>query len=166
MWVNPKRFCYLYVCLISEKLCGFLLMFSTSFIDSVSYFFFLYRSPSSSLCTVFNSIPFSIDEVLLSNPPANVFVFEKCNVHHKGCLYYSDGTDRPGELFHDFSVLIDLTQIVNFPTPMPDCDSHRLTLLFWIFFSSDTSVCSIMAFPPLGNSAHAVVSDSIDFPVI
>ena len=40
-----------------------------------------------------------------------------------------------------------------------------LTILpFWVyFFSSDASICSTMAFPPLGNSDH-VVSVSIDFP--
>ena len=35
-------------------------------------------------------------------------------------------------------------------------------LLFWLFFSSHTSICSTMTFPPLGNSDH-VVSVSIDF---
>ena len=35
-------------------------------------------------------------------------------------------------------------------------------LLCWIFLSSDTSICSTMAFPPLGNSDVAV-SVSIDF---
>ena len=37
-------------------------------------------------------------------------------------------------------------------------------LLFWIYFSSDASICSTMAFPSLGNFDHAVVSISIDFP--
>ena len=32
------------------------------------------------------------------------------------------------------------------------------------FISSDASICSIMAFPPLGNSDHVVVSVSFDFP--
>ena len=32
------------------------------------------------------------------------------------------------------------------------------------FISSDASICSIMAFPPLGNSDHVVVSVSLDFP--
>ena len=32
------------------------LCFRLALLDSVSYFFFLYRSPSSSLCTVFDSI--------------------------------------------------------------------------------------------------------------
>ena len=52
--------------------------------------------------------------------------------------------------------------MVNFPTQVPDCDSHRPALLDF-FLSSDTSICSTMAFPPLGNSDHVVVSVSIDF---
>ena len=62
------------------------------------------------------------------------------------------------------SVIIsnDLTQIVNFPTRIPDCDSHSPALLD-LFISSDASICSTIAFPPLGNSDH-VVSVSIDFP--
>ena len=63
------------------------------------------------------------------------------------------------------SVIIsnDLTQMVNFPTQIPDCDSHSPALLDF-FLSSDASICSTMAFPPLGNSDHIVVSVSIDFP--
>ena len=34
-----------------------------------------------------------------------------------------------------------------------------------LFISSDASICSAMAFPPLGNSDHVVVSVSIDFPI-
>ena len=33
-----------------------------------------------------------------------------------------------------------------------------------LFISFDTSICSTMAFPSLGNSDHVVVSVSIDFP--
>ena len=52
--------------------------------------------------------------------------------------------------------------MVNFPTCIPDCGSHSLVLLDSVL-SSDTSVCSAMVFPPLGNSDHVVVSVSIDF---
>ena len=51
------------------------LCFRLALLHSVSYFFFLYRSPSSSLCTVFDSVSCNIDEVLLINPSANVFVY-------------------------------------------------------------------------------------------
>ena len=55
------------------------------------------------------------DEVLSINPSAYVFVFGLC---------------------HNFSISNDLTQIVNFPTRIPDCDSHSPTLLD-LFLSSD-----------------------------
>ena len=57
----------------------------------------------------------------------------------------------------------ELTQMVNFPRQIPDCDSHSPALLD-LFLSSDASICSTMAFPPLGSSDHVVVSVSIDFP--
>ena len=65
---------------------------------------------------------------------------------------------------YNFSLSNDFTQMVNFPTQIPDCDSHSLALLDF-FLSSDTSVCSTMAFPPLGSSDHVVVSVSMDFPI-
>ena len=52
-----------------------------------------------------------------------------------------------------------LSQMVNFPTRIPDLDSHSPTLQYF-FLSSDAS----MAFLPLGKFDHVVVSVSIDFP--
>ena len=109
------------------------LCFRLALLHSVSYFFFLYRSPSSSFCTVFDSISSNVDEVLSINPSANVFIFGDCNVHHKDWLTYSGGTDRPGELFYYFCISNDLTQMGNFPTRIPDCDSHSLALLDYFF---------------------------------
>ena len=140
------------------------LCFRLAILHSVSYFFLLYQSPSSALCTVFDYISSNIDEVLAINPSANVFVFGDFNVHHKDWLTYSSGTDRPGELCYNFSISNDLTQMVDFPTRIPDCDSHSPVLLD-LFLSSDASICSTMTFPPLGNSDHVVVSVSIDFPI-
>ena len=51
--------------------------------------------------------------------------------------------------------------MVNFPTRIPDWDSHSTALLDLIL-SSDAGICSTMAFLPLGNSHH-VVSVSIEF---
>ena len=53
--------------------------------------------------------------------------------------------------------------MVNFRTRILDCDSHSPALLD-LFLSSDASIYYTMAFPPLGNSDHVVVSVSIDFP--
>ena len=70
------------------------LCFQLTLLHSVPYFFFFYRSPSSSLCTVFGSISSNTDEVLSINQSANVFVFEAFNVHHKDWPTFSHGTDR------------------------------------------------------------------------
>ena len=82
---------------------------------------------------VFDSILSNIDEVLLINPSANVFVFGDFNVHHKDWLTYSGGTDRPGELCYNFFVSNDLTQMVNFLICIPDCDSRSPALLHYFF---------------------------------
>ena len=59
-------------------------------------------------------------------------------------------------------MLTCLVLMVNFSTQISDCDSHSPVVLD-LFISSDASICSRMAFPPLGNSDHVVVSVSIDF---
>ena len=78
-------------------------LFSTGFTPLNVLLFSLYQSPSS-LCIVFDSITSDIDEILLINPSANVFVFGDFNTHHKDQLTYSGGTDRPGELCSNFSI--------------------------------------------------------------
>ena len=76
--------------LLSRKLCGFLLLFSTSF-TSLSVLLLFRRSITSSmLCMVFYFISSTIDELLSVNPSANVFVFGDFNVHHSTAnKYYS-----------------------------------------------------------------------------
>ena len=96
-------------------------MFSTGLLRSVSYYFFLYRSPSSSLCMAFDTISSNIDEVLSINPSANMFFFRDFNIHHKDWLTYFGGTDGSGELCYNFSISNELTQMVNFPTRIPFC---------------------------------------------
>ena len=110
---------------------------------------------------VFGFVSSNIDEVLLINPPAYVFIFGEFNVHHKDWLTYSGGTDRSSELCYNFSISNDLTQMVNFPTRILDCDSHSPALLD-VFIFSVASICSTMAIPPLRNSDH-VVTVFIDF---
>ena len=53
--------------------------------------------------------------------------------------------------------------MVNFTTGIRECDSHSPTLLN-LFLPSYGSICSAMAFSPLGNFDHIVVSGFIDFP--
>ena len=124
------------------------------------YFFFTCQSPSSS-CVVVDAISSNIDEVLLINLSGHVFIFRDFLIYHKDWPTYSGGTDGHGEQCYNFSN--DLTRMVNFLTLILGCDSHSLAVLD-LFISSDASIYSTMAFPPLGNSDHVVVSVSIDFP--
>ena len=70
------------------------LRFRLALLHSVSYLFFLYRSPSLSFCTIFDSISSNINEALSINPSANIFVFEDF-------LTDSSGIDRLGELCYN-----------------------------------------------------------------
>ena len=79
--------------LLLENSADSYLCFGLALLLSVSYFFFLYRLPSLSLCTVFYSISSKIDEVLSINASANMFLFGDFNIHHKDWLTYSGGTD-------------------------------------------------------------------------
>ena len=145
---NPERFYFLYawsssLCerrtsfstgLISKKLSGFLLMFSTNFPSLSVLRLFPLSITFSSLCTSFDSISANIDEILSINPSANVFVLGDFNVLHRDWLTYSGGTDRPGELCYNFLISYDLTRMVNFLARIPDYDSHRSCSSGFIYF--------------------------------
>ena len=128
----------------------------------MSYSFFVYQSPSS-LCVVFDLISSNIEEILSINPSASVFVFGDFKVQHKDLLTYSGETDRPGELCYNFFISNDFTQMVNFCTWIPDCDSQSPALLDF-FLSSDAGICSTKPFPLHWEILIVVLSVSIDFP--
>ena len=48
-------------------------------------------------------------------------------------LTYSGGTDKPGELFYNFSISNDIRQMVNFPSQIHDCDSHTPAFFYYFF---------------------------------
>ena len=81
-----------------ENSADFYLCFRLGLLHSVSYFFFLYQSPSLPLCMVFDSISSNVDEVLSIKPSTYVFIFGDFNIHHKDWLTYSGGADQPAEL--------------------------------------------------------------------
>ena len=131
-------------------------------LHSVLNFFFLYQSLSPSLCTVFDAISSKIDEVLSINPSANVFVFGDFSVDHKDWLTYSGETEKPGKLSYN-SISNDLTQMVNFPTQILDCDSQSCCFGFILFLLTLVFLLQWL-FLSFGNSDHVVVPVSIDFP--
>ena len=80
------------------------LCFLLTLLHLVPYFFLLYWWPSSSLCTICDAISSKTDELSI-NQPANMLVFGDFSVHHKDWLTFLGGTDRPGELSHNFFYL-------------------------------------------------------------
>ena len=116
--------------LSQENLADSYLCFQLALLYSVSYFFFLYRSPSSSLCTVFDSISSNIDEVLLINPSTNVFFFGDFNAHHKDWVTYSGGTDQTGELC--FIFLSQMTWLRWLAFLLGSQTVILIVLFFWI----------------------------------
>ena len=134
------------------------LCFPLALLHSVSNFFPLSRSPSLSLCMVFDSISANIDEVLLINPSANVFVFGDFNV------IIRTGLPIVVELIDlVYSVIIFLSQMTLLKWLTFLLGSQTVMVLLFFILTSYASIFSTMAFPPLGNSDHVVVSVSIDF---
>ena len=94
---------------------------------------------------VFHVFSYSIDEVFPINPSVNVFIFGEFSNHHKDELTFSDGTGGPSKLCYNFAISNDFTLKLNFPTWISGCDSQNPTLLGF-FLSSDSSICSAVAF--------------------
>lgn len=140
------------------------LCFRLSLLQSTSYLYFLYRSPASASCAVFDSISSSIDKALSKHPSSNIFVFGDFNVHHADWLIHSRGTDRPGEGCYNFAISQNLTQIVPFPTRLPD-RVEQIPSLLDLFLSSNPDICSANSHPPFGSSDHVVVSVAVNFMV-
>ena len=136
--------------------------FRLSLIHSTSFIFFLYRSPSSTSCSVLEAISNSIDKALSQYPSANFFVFGDFNVHNSDWLKFSNGIDIPGQNCYNFAVSHDFTQMVEFPTRTPDSVAQRPSLLD-LFLTSSPDSCSVKPMPALGNSDHCVVAVTIDF---
>ena len=96
----------------------------------------------------FDSVSSNIDGVLLINPSAHVLIFLDINIDHMDWLAYTGETDRPGEFCYSFSISNDLTQIVNFPTWIPDCECHSPALLdlflsfgcYYLFYNGFSSI--------------------------
>ena len=62
-------------------------------------------------------------------------------------------------------IFLSQTTLLRWLTFLPGSQTVILTvLLFWIYLFLDASICSTMAFPPLGNYDHVAVSASIDLP--
>ena len=138
--------------------------FRLALLHSTTYMYFLYRSPSSSSCSVVEAVSSSIDKALIRQPSAKIICCGDFNIHHIEWLTHSRDIDAAGRLCYNFALTQNLTQMVDFPTHIPDrpdCASHLLDL----FLCSNPESCSISAQPPLGRSDHMVVMASMDYSI-
>ena len=94
----------------------------------------------------------NIDTALILKPSVNIMV----------CGDFT--TDVAGLFCQEFAMAQDLTQIVDFPTRIPDRDDHQPYLLN-LFLCSDPDSYTVASHPPLKNSDHMVVSVDVKFVV-
>ena len=138
--------------------------FRLALLHSTTFIFFLYRSPSSSSCFVVEGVLSNIDKALILQPSANNMVCGDFNAHNIKGLCHSHNIDVVGLFCQEIAMAQDLTQIVDFPTNIPDRDDHQPYLLDLFLYSNPDS-CAVASHPPLEKSDHMVVSVDARFVV-
>ncbi|XP_045446691.1 uncharacterized protein LOC123654874 [Melitaea cinxia] len=78
------------------------------------------------------------------------------NAHHQEWLYPYQVTDHAGREVRKLALTLDLTQLVNCATRIPDVDSHTANCLD-LFLTTDPDRYSITVSAPLGTSDHCLV---------
>ncbi len=66
-------------------------------------------------------------------------------------------SDLEGRHCYNFSVAYELTQIIDYPTRVPDVDNQYPNLLD-IFLTTYPDLCAVTVLCPLGLSGHCLVS--------
>ena len=111
------------------------LCFRLALLYSVSYFFFLCWSSSSSLCMVFDSILSNINEVLSINWSANVFI----------PFWWNWST------WWTLTIVLSQTTLLRWLTFLPGSQTViLLIMLFWIYFFVLTLVFVLQWLFPIG----------------
>ena len=105
IWKYLLLICIPFSQYLSLENSGFLLMFFTVFTSLSLLLLFPLSITSFIFMQNFDAISSDIDEVLLISPSVNVFVLGDFNVNHKDWHIYFGGTDRPGELCYNFSII-------------------------------------------------------------
>ena len=118
--------------------------------------FFIYRSPSAN-SNIFSVISDQIDKALIAHPNTEIVVAGDFNIHHNEWLTHSTFTDAPGIAAFNLSISHNLTQLINFPTRIPDRQGDKSNTLD-LFLTSHPDHYNISCVSPLGSSDHVVVN--------
>ncbi|XP_045449132.1 uncharacterized protein LOC123657655 [Melitaea cinxia] len=89
-------------------------------------------------------------------PRAGLVILGDFNAHHQEWLYPYQVTDHAGREVRKLALTLDLTQLVNCATRVPDVDTHTANCLD-LFLTTDPDRYSITVSAPLGTSDHCLV---------
>ena len=132
--------------------------FQLALLHSTAFIFTLYR-PQDDGCDVIGKVASQIDKILVNNPSANIHVCGDFIVHHEEWLVHSNKTDPECRYCHYFSVAYELSQIIYFPTHIPDVVGQYPNLLD---LNTYPDLCSAYVSSPLDRSDHCMVTVAID----
>ena len=104
----------------------------------------------------------NIDKAHVLQPSSNIMVHGDFNAHNNEWFHHSHTTDVAGLFCHKFAMAQALTQIVDFPTHIPDHDYHHPYLLA-LFLCSNPDFCTASSHPPSRRSDHMIGSVDVKF---
>ncbi|KAL0841463.1 hypothetical protein ABMA28_015145 [Loxostege sticticalis] len=132
----------------------------------------VYRSHTGDRETtrLFEHLSEMADEAQRRYPTAQLVLLGDFNAHHKEWLFPFMKTDHAGREARKFALSLNLTQLVQVATRVPDVDGHTANCLD-LLLTTDPEKHSISVTSPLGSSDHSVVksvsvfSPPVDCPV-
>ena len=131
--------------------------------SSTKYICSLYLSSNKTDYTkFFQFLNSKVDFIISSSPSAEIIVLGDFNVHHREWLY-SRRTDAAGERAFEFCLENDFTQLVQYPTRIPDRLGDEPNILD-LFLTTNPSLYTVNVSAALGSSDHLLVS--VSFPLI
>ncbi|MBM6549305.1 hypothetical protein H7673_10630 [Streptococcus dysgalactiae subsp. equisimilis] len=128
------------------------------------YFCILYRSPNSSDCSVSDLLSSRIENILQSDSTAQVTILGDFNVHNSDWLTHSASTTTLGREAEAFAVINNLSQLVTFPTRVPDRSEEHAHTLDLLLTSNPSLISDLSHSPPLGSSDHCLITFSVQIP--
>ena len=89
-------------------------------------------------------------------PSAQLVLLGDFNAHHQEWLFPYQSTDHAGREMRKLALTLDLTQLVQEATRVPDVDSHTANCLD-LLLTTDPDRYSVSVSSPLGSSDHCLV---------
>jgi hypothetical protein len=118
----------------------------------------IYRSHSGDQETtrLFEHLSEAAEVVQQRYPRAQLVFLGDFNAHHQEWLYPYQLTDHAGRETRKFALSLDLTQLVDQPTRIPDVASHTPNCLD-LLLTTDPDSYNVSVSSPLGTSDHCLV---------